>query len=267
MATELFSTTRRTLLGAAVSLPIAALPAAAVASTAEQHTPARTLWNRRLATYRRLAARKKEAAETGFYRQANDRYEREQAALAHRFGSWQAARASEAGRPLCRAAFAQVDAAEQAFYDRCTAPMKRAAVRLAVTPAPDVEALLTKIRVMQEQQLDELDCMKRPVLEVLARDVRPLIKREEPRPTGELALLVDSMQQNRQKCCRHKFSIGRTRMARSNRIRLLAYAWLVLRPLRESIDSQNGRSKPRIDIVPFAGMAFGMEQRTDGQAA
>ncbi|HEX8192743.1 MAG TPA: hypothetical protein VF552_07555 [Allosphingosinicella sp.] len=174
MAAEPFSTTRRALLGAAASLPIATLPAPAIASGAEQPTPARTLWNRRLAAYRRLAARTKEAAETGFYRQANDRYEREQSALAARFGSWEAARASEQGRPLCRAAFAQVDAAEEAYYDRCTAPMQRAAVRLALTPAPDLEALLTKIHIMDEHQLDEVGHMKPPVLRVLTADLQRL---------------------------------------------------------------------------------------------
>ncbi len=124
--------------------------------------------------YCRLTARTKEAAETGFYRQANDRYEREQAALARRFGSWEAARASEEGRPRCRAAFEHVEAAEEAFYDRCTAPTQRAAVRLALTPAPSLEALLAKIRVMHERELEEFGCLPRPVLQVLAEDVERL---------------------------------------------------------------------------------------------
>jgi hypothetical protein len=49
-----------------------------------------------------------------------------------------------------------MNAAEDAFYDNFTAPLQRAAVRLALTPAPDIEALLVKIRVMQEHELDEL---------------------------------------------------------------------------------------------------------------
>jgi hypothetical protein len=185
MAIEPFSTTRLTLLGAAMSLPIAALPAAPVIARSAakpvlsevegQSSHTRTLWTRRLATYRRLAARTKEAAETGFYRQALDRYDREQAALAERFGSWEAARASEQGRPLCRAAFERVDAAEEAFYDRCTAPMHRAAVRVALTPAPNLEALLAKIRIMHEHELGELASMTRPALEVLAEDTKQII--------------------------------------------------------------------------------------------
>jgi hypothetical protein len=184
MAIEPFSTTRRTLLGAAAALPAVALceggcpltlPAdSSVEASAKAQALRERVWNRRLTIYRRLAARTKEAAETGFYRQALDRYDREQAALASRFGSWEAARESQEGGPLCRAAFERVDAAEEAYYDRCTAPMHRAAVRLALTPAPDLEALLAKIRIVAEQQLDELGSMTRPVLEVLAEDVAGL---------------------------------------------------------------------------------------------
>lgn len=173
MAAEPFTTTRRTLLGAAVSIPIAALPAPVTGTVpgrglSPSPAPPRTLWNRRLATYRRLAARTKEAGETGFYRQALDRYDREVAAIEQSFGG----RTAPEARRLIRAAFERVDVVEQAYYDRCTAPMQRAAVRLALTPAPDVPGLLAKIRVAQEHELDELEGMPRPVLDVLAEDVR-----------------------------------------------------------------------------------------------
>jgi hypothetical protein len=49
--------------------------------------------------------------------------------------------------------------------------MQRAAVRLALTPPPDLEALLAKIRIMHEQEFDELGSMSRPVLEVLKEDM------------------------------------------------------------------------------------------------
>ena len=44
-------------------------------------------------------------------------------------------------------------------------------MRLALTPARDLEVLLVKIGVAQEHELDELGCMTRPLLEVLADDV------------------------------------------------------------------------------------------------
>jgi hypothetical protein len=52
--------------------------------------------------------------------------------------------------------------------------MHRAAVRLAVTPPPDLEALLTKIRIMHEHELGELASMTRRVLDVLAEDIEAL---------------------------------------------------------------------------------------------
>jgi hypothetical protein len=73
----------------------------------------------------------------------------------------------------------RIDAAEDAYYDACTAPMHKA-IRLALTPAPDLEALMVKIRVMHEHELDEFSSMEPPVLELLAEDV------------GRLATRVDS---------------------------------------------------------------------------
>jgi hypothetical protein len=52
--------------------------------------------------------------------------------------------------------------------------MQRAAIRLALTRAPNLSGLLAKIRVIQELELDELEFMTRPALEVLADDVRSL---------------------------------------------------------------------------------------------
>ena len=191
MAAEPFTTTRRTLLGAAAALPIAALngdsyffpapttetdPALAEKSNCPPSClhAAHETWNRRLAEYRRLAAAKEAEETTGAFRAASDLYDVERAAIVARFGSWHAARETEQGRALCRAAFTPMSAAEEAFYDDFTAPLQRAAVRLALTPPPDLPALLAKIRVMQDQELDELEGMTRPVLEVLADDVRRL---------------------------------------------------------------------------------------------
>jgi hypothetical protein len=178
MAAEPFTTTRRTLLGAAASLPLAALPAAAQYKRGQLLVTVPTCsqtWNRRLAEYRRRHASWKHEAEAGAFHAANEEYNRHFADLSARFGSWHEALRSPIGAPLCRAAFAPAAAAEKAFYDDFTAPLQRAAVRLALTPAPDLEALLAKIRVMHEQELDELGRMTRSVLEVLADDVERLI--------------------------------------------------------------------------------------------
>jgi hypothetical protein len=182
MAAEPLSTTRRALLGAAASLPILSLAPAhavegapAIARGARQRTNDPAAWTRRLSRYRRLAVRLKAEAETGFLWEANRRYDRDRAVINARFGSWEAALETAEGRKLGRAAFDRVNRAEEAYYDRCTAPALRAAALLSLTPAPDLPALLTKIQVMQAHELQEEDALPKPALEVLAEDVEVLL--------------------------------------------------------------------------------------------
>lgn len=185
MAEGPLSTPRRALLGAAAALPVVALTKPVIASEAKQssaNSPApldcraslAMTWNRRLARYRRLHARARQAAETGPLHQANRRYERDRAVLKARFGSWEEALETQEGRALGRAAFARVTRAEEIYYDRFTAPMMRSAILLATTPAPDLAALLAKIRVMQAHEMQELDTLPKPAFELLAEDVRRL---------------------------------------------------------------------------------------------
>ncbi|HEX2763478.1 MAG TPA: hypothetical protein VHM92_06485 [Allosphingosinicella sp.] len=192
MAEKPLTTTRRTLLGAAASLPIAALAhSAVIASEAKQSSSdsgaaldcrasLATTWTRRLARYRRLADRMKAETETGFLWKANRRYDRDRAVIKARFGSWEAALGTPEGRELGRAAFDRVARAEEAYYDRCTAPAMRAAVLVCQTPVPDLPALLSKIEVMQAHELQEEGSMPTPALELLVEDVERLV-RERPR--------------------------------------------------------------------------------------
>ena len=174
MAAKPFSTTRRTLLGAAAALPILTLPAD-LSAEASAKAEARALRDRRLADYRRLLAAKEAEETAGAFRAASDLYDAERTAIEARFGSWDAARETTEGRALCRAAFAPMDAAEEAFYDDFTAPLQRAAVELASTPAPNLAALLGKIQVMRERGLEDEGGMTRLVLEVLTEDVERLL--------------------------------------------------------------------------------------------
>ena len=182
MAAHEHSSTRRRVLGAAVALPIVALaclPAPAVIASrvvARQSSPCQARWNRRLARYRRLQARWKAEAETGAFRAANGEYNRARAALIARFGTWEKARRSRTGKPLCTAAFARVSRAEDAYYDRFAAPLSRAAIQLVQTPAPDLPALLAKIEIILEHQLDSDDDMRLAPIEVLRNDVMRLGK-------------------------------------------------------------------------------------------
>jgi hypothetical protein len=137
----------------------------------------RSLWNRRLAHYRRLAARAKEAAERGWFREANDRYYRACAEIAARFGGKEAAAQSPEARHLRCAAFQRVDQAEDAYWHRCTDPMQKAAVALVLTPAPALPALRVKLAVMRAHELDEPDALPRHALDVLDEDIGRLTRR------------------------------------------------------------------------------------------
>jgi hypothetical protein len=152
-------TTRRRVLGAAAALPALALPSHVIARSEATRQSSATadwiIWNARLTRYRYIAARAKEAAETGWFRTANDRYYRESAE-------------PDADR---EAAFTRLDRAESLYWHRYTAPLHEAAVALVLTPAPHVQALRTKIAIMRAHQLDEPGSMERECLEVLEEDV------------------------------------------------------------------------------------------------
>jgi hypothetical protein len=156
MADRALSTSRRTLLGAAASLPLLALPAAARGQACTPvPAPDAEQWTPHLTRYRALAARTKTAAETGWFRAANDTYNR---ACADRTADRQAA-------------FARVDRAENLFWHRCTAPLAAAAEALVLTPTPDLEALRVKLAVIRVHQLHEEGSMRRDCIEVLEEDV------------------------------------------------------------------------------------------------
>lgn len=156
MANRALSTSRRTLLGAAAALPILALPTPVrpERSRGASLAPNEAQWNERLARYRRLEARAKAAAETGWFR-ANDAYNR----------------ACATPGADHKAAFARVDRAEKLYWHRCTAPLQEAAEALVLTPAPDLEALHAKLAVIRAHQLHEEGSMERHCIEVLEDDV------------------------------------------------------------------------------------------------
>lgn len=154
MADRALSTSRRALLGAAAALPLLAVGDGTGNSSIDS-----TLWNDRLARYTRLFARAQAAADTGWFRAANDRYERESGEGARR-----------------KAAFARVRRAEELYWRRCTVPMQQAAVALVLTPVPDLVALRQKLVVVRTQQLHEEGSMDRDCLEVLEGDVARLVR-------------------------------------------------------------------------------------------
>lgn len=170
------SITRRRVLGAAAAAPIVALvsvkanPAHALSAAA----PDRRLWDRRVACYRRLVTRAEQAAATGWFRDSNDRYYRDAAAVKARFGSRKQAEHSPEGSKLWDAIWGRLVDAENLYYEQCSSPIIEAAVALILTPAPDSDALLAKLRVMRERELETFEDMPRHPLEVLEEDVTRL---------------------------------------------------------------------------------------------
>lgn len=166
MAGRVSSISRRRVLGAAAALPIlASLPAAAATLAAP---PDRRLWNRR------LTARAEEVATTGWFAAANARHASEVEALKARFGSWDEARTSPEGAALCDAMWRRMDQAEDAYWNRCTEPMQKAAVALARTPAPDLGAFRTKLAIVRERALEDLDPMAGRLLGTVLDDLEKL---------------------------------------------------------------------------------------------
>jgi hypothetical protein len=107
-------TTRRRVLCAAAALPALALPTPVIArseATRQSSSVANEIWNARLSRYQALAERAKAAAETGWFRAANDRY-------------YRACEDSEADPD---AAFDRLDRAEDLDWRRCTEPLHKAA--------------------------------------------------------------------------------------------------------------------------------------------
>lgn len=154
-------TTRRSVLHAVAALPALAMPTGVRAEPFEAPPPPadRAVWNARLARYRHLAARAKAAAETGWFRAANDRFYRESADPA-------------ADR---KAAFARMTRAENLYWHRCTAPLHEAAVALVLTVPPNIEALRDKLGAIRAHQLHEEGSMKRDCIEVLEGDLGILL--------------------------------------------------------------------------------------------
>lgn len=167
------SISRRRILGVAAALPLAALPGEPLGLFAGAG-PDAAIWNVRLDSYRRLAERARAAAETGWFRAANDTYYRLCDEIAARFGGEAAAARSAEARALRKEGLCRVSRAEDLYWRRCTAPMQEAAAALAFTPAPNLAAVRAKIAILRAHELDEAEVLARNALELVDEDLRRL---------------------------------------------------------------------------------------------
>ena len=160
-------TSRRAILGGiALAGAVAAAPSAATASLSAD----RQVWNRRVAEWRKLNALMNAERKWGACSRSNEDLKRLEYEMVAKHGTWQAAFASEEDGARCAAFNKESDALCAAEVANYVDPADRAAIALALTPAPDLDAMLLKIAVIEEHELDNMTWMTRDVMDVLRED-------------------------------------------------------------------------------------------------
>lgn len=168
MASTAPITSRRAMLGAIALVP-------AIAATASAAPPSQTPWQRAFDRYRLLHGLITAEESFGAMGQANAVHDEERARVARKVGCaakevWR----REDGRSLLKASFDAVELAEKRFaVDWCT-PYDAAAVALVLTPAPDIDAILYKVDVIERHDLSGEGALPRDPMSILLDDAQRL---------------------------------------------------------------------------------------------
>ncbi|HEY1606570.1 MAG TPA: hypothetical protein VGF77_13340 [Allosphingosinicella sp.] len=138
-------------------------------------TSGRTLWDRRLHEYRRLQALDDASNAFGPYSLAKEEYD----LVCLRLGvpdtaRWSSESLSEADRKEFHEAGRTMDRKCDVYMDAYYCPAQDAAIALLLTPAPDLEAALTKIAIIKQHDLHTLTRVPRDCFEVVAEDMARL---------------------------------------------------------------------------------------------
>jgi hypothetical protein len=111
-------------------------------------------WERNLAAYRIAAALTDAGASFGPFARENDAFDLAKRRLEDRHGSITRAKLEpEAGAEWAEV-WARMGEAEEVRYRELLKPMWAAAIRLVLTPAPDLEAALIKVEIIKHEELD-----------------------------------------------------------------------------------------------------------------
>lgn len=144
------TTSRRALLGAlAIAAPAAAAPVGLSCTPAAD----RALWDQRVNRLRLLQALVKAGDAFGPNYYAGETFQMGKWKIESEFGSWNKAWRDSNGRKQCEALNAADNASSDVTYRAYYLPSLTAALLLLRTPAPDTEAVLTKIAVVEEFEL------------------------------------------------------------------------------------------------------------------
>jgi hypothetical protein len=123
-------------------------------------------WATNHANLRRLCLLRDADATFGALGRADENHAATMARLKQHAGSIAEATSSLAGRESCRA----YAAAQDAWWRDLSEPSQEAARVLVLTPAPDVDAIAIKVRIIREFELDLDKNMPRDCMEILHED-------------------------------------------------------------------------------------------------
>lgn len=159
----------------------AALSAAAVAPIALSVQPSRAAdagqWEVALQRFRMCEAMKDADEYFGDLAEAGRAHDEHKRQRVRRFGPEGKTQTMPEAMAAREEAWAAMTAAEDAHYKNFIVPIDKAAIALALTPAPNLDALLIKIDIIKRFELDNTKFMPRDPMEIVREDFARLERR------------------------------------------------------------------------------------------
>ncbi|MEG3144195.1 hypothetical protein U1839_05970 [Sphingomonas sp. RT2P30] len=156
----------------------AMLAATVTAAAAAPVLPERAKWDRRLKCYTILKALADADDKFGLLAEACEVGAAARYQMEADHGTWARAVAHPVAGKQCEAICEAEYAASDAHYRDYIIPADKAAILLALTPAPDVEAAVFKIAMIKEESLDNHAWLKRHPMEIVREDMARLRRGE-----------------------------------------------------------------------------------------
>lgn len=158
------------MLAALAIAPVVAIPAPAEAADL-------SLWQTRRAEYQIAHALAKAAQKYGPATQVLEDYDQVRSGLMAKLGSIKSIKQDPVASTIFDAAWGRQETACARDYRLYSTPANDAAIALALTPAPTIEALEYKLEVIESHELFNDSDMPRNPFEVVLEDARRLRER------------------------------------------------------------------------------------------